>query len=289
MAGGSKFVEAAVECVEDKMTARSKLVVDGHVHVYENYDLDMFFQSAVTNMEKFLEPPQHDEQEVHKILLFTEGRENDFFARFKNGENLFKNSNFKFQKTKEETSLIFADNGKPLCYILRGRQIVTKENLEVLAVASGQHIPDGLPVQDVVEKIIDQKEVAVLAWGVGKWFFKRGEIIKKIISEMKSPYLFIGDNSARPGFWPTPKLFKLAKKMGISLINGSDPLPFEGEVEKVGSYGFSIAGEFDPAEPGKSFRETLLANPESIRFFGSRDSAISFFKRQFKMFLKKYI
>ena len=272
------------------MTARSRLIVDGHVHIYPCFDLDMFFQSVDTNMEKFLEQSRHEKQETHRILLFTEGKENDFFARFKNGEILFKHSDYKFQKTKEETSLVLTDNGKPLCYILRGRQIVTKENLEILAVASGQHIPDGLPVQDVIKKIIDQKEIAVLAWGVGKWFFKRGKIIKQIISEMKSPYpyLFIGDNSARPGFWPTPKLFNLAKKLEISLINGSDPLPFAEEVEKVGSYGFTIEGEFDPAEPGKSFRETLLANSESIRFFGSRDSAISFFKRQLKMFLKKH-
>ena len=76
------------------MTARSKLMVDGHVHVYPCFDLEIFFRSVVANMEKFLGPPQSDAQ---KILLFTEGKENDFFASFKNSENLFEHSGYKFQ------------------------------------------------------------------------------------------------------------------------------------------------------------------------------------------------
>ena len=271
------------------MTARSKFVVDGHVHVYQNYDPDVFFQTAVANMEKFSQPGQrNDIRETQKILLFTEGKENDFFSRFKNGELQLSNPDYKFQETKEKMSLVLMDKGKPLCYILKGRQIVSKEKLEVLAVATAHHMADGLPIREVLEKIVNREEIAVLAWGVGKWFLKRGKIINQILNEMKSPYLFVGDNSARPGLWPMPGLLKIAKNMGIPLINGSDPLPFETEVKKVVSYVFTIKGEFDSLQPGKSFRDALLANPESIRLWGSRDSTFSFFKRQFKMFVRKH-
>lgn len=267
----------------------SKLIVDGHVHVYPGYDVDKFFDSALTNMKHFSTSLYPGEENVQKILLFTEGKDNDFFNQFKKGGISLKNTDFKFKETKEECSIILTKKGEALCYILRGRQIVTKENLEVLAIASGQQIPDGLPIRDVIKKITGQKEIAVLAWGVGKWFFKRGEIIKQVIEENKSPYLFVGDNSARPGFWPLPRLFKLAKKSNIYLINGSDPLPFKEEASKVGSYGFIIEGDFNPAEPAKSFRKAVQTNPQSIRFFGSRDTTFSFFKRQAKMFLKKHL
>ncbi len=268
---------------------KSKLLIDGHVHVYDSFDLEIFFGAALGSLDSYAGKLYPGEDNLQKILLFTEGKENDFFSRFKANDIDLKNANYKFKTTGEECSIVLKENGTPLCYILRGRQIVTEESLEVLAVASSQKIPDGLPIEEVIKKIIEQKEIAVLAWGVGKWFFTRGKIIIKKIEEFRSPYLFIGDNSARPTFWPQPKLFKTAKRAGIPIINGSDPLPFAEEAGKVGSYGFVLEGEFDPAEPAKSFREALLSNRESIRFFGKRDGAFSFFKRQAKMFLKKYL
>lgn len=261
--------------------------MDGHVHVYPNYNLDTFFQAALTNMEKYAASLYPGEANIQKILLFTEGKENDFFTRFKNNECSMKMSGYKFERTKEEYSLALLLKGKPVCYIFKGRQIVARENLEVLAVASSRQIADGLPIRDVIKQIIDRQEIAVLAWGVGKWFFQRGKIITGIINETKSPYLFIGDNSARPTSWPKPALFKLAEKANMFIINGSDPLPFAGEENKVGAYGFTFNGDFDPQEPARSFRAALLTNPQDIRFFGSRDTIPSFFKRQIKMFLKK--
>lgn len=266
-----------------------KLLIDGHVHVYDCYDLDTFFAAALSNLERYTVKLNPDGSDMPKILLLTEGKENDFFSKFKNNDVRLKNPDREFKITKEECSIVLMEKEKPLCYILRGRQIVTKENLEVLALASNQNIPDGQPIDQVIKKIIEQKEIAVLAWGVGKWFFKRGKVIKKMIEDFRSPYLFVGDNSARPVFWLQPKPFIIAKRANLSVISGSDPLPFAEEAGKVGSFGFAVEGDFDPAEPAKSFREALLSNPDSIRFFGKRDSALSFFKRQAKMFLKKYL
>lgn len=266
---------------------KSKFIVDGHVHVYGCYDLDKFFQAALANLGKYAASLYPGEKNIQEILLFTEGRENDFFTRFKNNECSLKMPGYKFERTKEESSLALTVNGKPLCYILKGRQIVTRENLEILAAASDRQIADGLPIRDAVKQIIDREEIAVLAWGVGKWFFKRGKIIAGIINELRSPYLFIGDNSARPTYWRKPALFKSAEKASMFIINGSDPLPFAGEENKVGAYGFTFNGDFDPQEPARSFRTALLANAGDIRFFGSRDTLPTFFKRQVKMFLKK--
>lgn len=266
-----------------------RLMVDGHVHIYDCYDLEKFFDRAVKNMNHFYHTLYPGESQSEKILLLTEGKKNNFFSRFKKDRGFSNDSGYHFLDTKEDISLVLARNNKPLCYLLKGRQIVTKENLEVLLVASGQEIEDGLPIKTVIERIIDKNDIAVLAWGFGKWFFKRGKIINYLIKKHRFPGLFIGDNSGRPLFWPTPQPFKRAKELNIPIINGSDPLPFSDEVDKVGTYGFSMEGKFNSDEPAGSLWEILLAPETVIDFFGRRDTTVSFFKRQSKIYLKKYI
>ncbi|MDR4506612.1 MAG: hypothetical protein MRK01_17725 [Candidatus Scalindua sp.] len=39
---------------------------------------------------------------------------------------------------------------------MAGRQIVTREKLEVLSIASDQNIEDGLPIEEVIKKLIDK-------------------------------------------------------------------------------------------------------------------------------------
>ncbi|MCP5046857.1 MAG: hypothetical protein GY940_06775 [bacterium] len=187
--------------------------------------------------------------------------------------------------------MILTKDDKPQCYVIRGRQIVTRENLEVLAVGTARTIPDGLPIETVIEKLVENEEPAVLAWGVGKWFFKRGKIIKKMMDRYRSPYLMIGDNSGRPTFWPTPRLFKKAAAMGIPDINGSDPLPFEDDFAKVGSFGFTVEGDFNKEKPNQSLKELLITPGIDSRIdrFGFRDPFMNFFKRQSKIYIKKYL
>ena len=125
-----------------------------------------------------------------------------------------------------------------------------------------------------------------MAWGVGKWFFKRGKIIKDIIEKYHSPYLFIGDNSARPWFWLKPKLYNLAEMHNVGILRGSDPLPFSEEFGRAGTYGFIIRGDFQVDKPAEYFRNIMISKNNNVSLFGHQDTAISFLKRQTKMFFK---
>jgi hypothetical protein len=263
---------------------KTNLVVDGHVHYYDCYDFDKFFDAAIKNMDNMSISTYSGDNNFQKVLLFTEGKDNDYFSRFKTNCNLNKQSEYEFKNTQEDCSIILLKNGQPICHILAGRQIVTREKLEVLSIASNQKIEDGLPIKDVVKRLIDNKQIAVLAWGVGKWLLKRGKIIKDIIKKYHSPYLFIGDSSARPSFWPTPKLYKLARKNNIGNISGSDPLPFIEDQSRVGTYGFLIEGDFQPSKPAESFRNILISNKSNIALFGHQDSTFTFLRRQTKNF-----
>ncbi|KAA3599682.1 MAG: hypothetical protein D8M57_03955 [Candidatus Scalindua sp. AMX11] len=264
----------------------TKLVIDGHVHYYNCYDPERFFDAAITNLEISFRSNNSKEGNLQKILLFTEGKEHNNFSRFKN--NGIRGHNFGFENTKEGCSLILTKNSEPHCFILAGRQIVTQEKLEILSLASTHKIEDGLPAKEVVTTLLDRKEITVLPWGVGKWFFKRGKTIKKIVKEYHSPYLFIGDNGARPSFWPTPKLYDISKEFGVRVVSGSDPLPFSEDTCRVGTFGFTIEGRVSVDKPAESFRNILLSNKGSITLFGNRDNARQFLRRQLKHRLNKF-
>jgi hypothetical protein len=268
---------------------KTRLMIDGHVHIYDCYDLERFFTYAVKNLEYFYNTLYANGSPFERILLLSEARDKDFFSYFKERGRWSDDSPYRFLETGEEEALILARGEQRLCWLLKGRQIVTRENLEVLAIASKQTIADGLPIETVIRQIEAKQELAVLAWGFGKWWFKRGKILKNLVETYNSPYLLLGDNSGRPTFWPVPQPFKRARSMKISIINGSDPLPFKGEEAKVGSYGFSLEGDFREDEPAKSLREILVSLEPKIDFFGRRDGAISFLQRQSKIYSKKYL
>jgi hypothetical protein len=270
------------------MVKKTRLMVDGHVHIYDCYDLDRFFTLAVNHLEYFYNTLYANGSPFERILLLTEAKSHDFFSRFQEKGCWSDDSPYRFLKTREEESLILTRDSRRLGYLVKGRQIVSQENLEVMATASKQTISDGLPIDSVIRQIVEKHELAVLAWGVGKWWFKRGKILKTMVEKYDTPYLLLGDNSARPAFWPAPAVFKRARTLKIPVINGSDPLPFQGEEVKVGSFGFSLEGDFMEDEPAKSLRD-LLSSPEpGISFFGRRDNLFSFFQRQGKIYRKKY-
>ncbi len=154
-----------------------------------------------------------------------------------------------------------------------------------MSIASKQKIEDGLPIENIVKRRLDKQTITVLAWGVGKWFFKRGKIIKDIIEKCHSPYLFIGDSSSRPSIWPIPKLYALAKKYDVRIIRGSDPLPFEEEQSRVGKFGFLIEGDFQINKPAEYFHNILVNPDKIINNFGYQDRTAAFLKRQLKLLL----
>jgi len=268
---------------------KATLIIDSHVHIYDCYDPEAFFLQALANLKKETRKSIKEGRDPIPLLLLTEGKELDFFNGFKKNPLLPGPRMLKFKALPESCSQVLMDGDTPLLWILQGRQIITAEKLEVLNLATDVKIADGLPIAEVVEKIAAKKGIAVLAWGVGKWFFKRGKVIAGIIKDCASASLFIGDNSARPTFWRMPALFELGRNSGLSVIPGSDPLPFPGEIKQTGSFGFMIEGEFDKERPAESLHRLLVGKEEIFAYFGKRDGFFRFFKRQLRMFLKKHL
>jgi hypothetical protein len=274
------------------MDQTMRYLVDGHVHFYPAFDFEVFFERALGHLLA-ANPTENGVQGI-PFLLLSEGRQHDWFARWQEGaDGSTDDKEYNFSRTREAVTLALSrrDGAGPLAYVVRGRQVVTRENLEILHLATELTIADGLPAEAVLGQIVDRGELAVLAWGVGKWLLNRGRLVDHLIDTVSSPFFFLGDNSARPWFWPRPPQFKRARERGIAVVCGSDPLPFRSEQAKPGSFGFSLEGPFNPDCPAESLTRLMTKTSNSCQplCFGRRDGLVSFFLRQAKVNGRKHL
>lgn len=188
--------------------------------------------------------------------------------------------------TSEPEALRLTSNGDALV-LIAGRQIACAEDLEVLALATSMRIDDGAPIREVLARTRAAGALPVVPWGAGKWLFGRGRLVDALLREAGDAPLFLGDESARPTFWPTPRHFADAAVRGIPNLPGTDPLPFDSEEHRAGSYGFSLAMAFDPGRPAASLREALIHSASMPVPFGRRESLFRFVRNQCAMQQRK--
>lgn len=257
---------------------------DAHVHIQENFALDRLLASARRNFSRQHQQICPDRPGTF-FLLLTEAKNCDRFADLKlqaksaTGPTA---GGWRITTTAEQESLLGVCDDWPenRLFLLAGRQIVTAERLEVLALATAARVADHLPLPETVDKVRHQQGLAVLPWGAGKWLGKRGQIITAFIKTVNPDRLFVGDNGGRPLFWPTPRPFITAAGRGIRLLPGSDPLPLADEELRVGSYGAMVQGECSSDQPAADLRMILGKSSTVIAPFGKRLSAMRFFKTQ---------
>ncbi|OVE73836.1 hypothetical protein BVX94_02655 [bacterium B17] len=248
------------------------IVLDTHVHIYDCYDLDMFFGSAFANLAK------HGNGSS-KALLLAERNDCNFFDRLqKNG----KAGKWKVSDGGSgEYFTVVNEIGNKL-HVFAGRQVVTAERLEVLSLLSNRMIDDGLPARDVINASQDAGAVPVLTWALGKWMFERGKVVSRLVEESKPGELLIGDSFMRPAYCSEPSLMQDARKYGLGVIAGTDPLPFAGDETIVGRYASLIDAELDFADPAASLRKVLCSEKPDVRTVGSRGGIIKTAKRWMK-------
>ncbi|MGB7439423.1 MAG: hypothetical protein WA919_00010, partial [Coleofasciculaceae cyanobacterium] len=165
-------------------------------------------------------------------------------------------------------------------FIIAGRQVITKEKLEVLALITDKFVEDGLSLETTIQSVISAGGIPVIPWGVGKWIGRRGKLLSKLLTENNFPTLFLGDNSGRPIFWLQPIYFQQAKKQGLRVLPGTDPLPLASEASRPGSFGFTIQGSLSREEPGKQLKQMLLDSTVSINNYGYLETPWRFVSNQ---------
>jgi hypothetical protein len=265
--------------------------IDGHVHIHHCFDLQKFFNSAWQNLLKSQDKKGYNGA-ISGILILTESHDANWFADlYKQTEIPFEktdSSNLKFVNTGEDCSLKVVIAEKKELTLIAGRQIVSKEKLEVLALGIPAHFGEREPAADIIRDIVSKGGIPVIPWGPGKWMGNRGKIVKDILSDSQPNSIFLGDNGNRLALWPRPSIFSLAEKQGIRILPGSDPLPFPAENGKAGRYGFVLKDCAVSEEPFNVLKKKLLTSQSSISTIGRLENPIRFIKNQFAMQLLKH-
>lgn len=259
-------------------------LVDAHVHIHEGFACERLFDAAAANFGR-ANGRLHAGGDICGVLLLTESAGADVFAALADGK--LAAGAWRIRPTQEPVSLLATRSGGLPLLVVAGRQIVSAERIEVLAIGTRSHIPDGEPLADIIKAVRADGALAVLPWGFGKWWGKRGRVVDALLTHAASGEIFLGDNGGRPIGLPRPRQFARGSRRGVRILPGSDPLPIPGEVERVGSCGSVLLFELDLRRPVASLRSHLLTLERQPVTFGRLQSPAGFVASQLRLRLHK--
>ncbi len=262
------------------------ILCDAHVHIYDCFDLDLFLDSAWHN---FYQQALSLSAQTNfcAVLLLTEAKQDHWFSKLSENSSLARN--WSFHETDETYSLFAQDVNGHRILIINGRQIVTSENLEVLALVLTNELPDGKPIASVVEWVMANDAIPVIPWGFGKWWGRRGRVLSRLLDSFSADELFLGDNSGRPWFLGKPKHFAIAENEQRRILPGSDPLPFHSQAWRPGSVGLSFTGNLNASTPADSLRNYLKDPGLSTSNYMVYERLMPFLQNQIGMQFRKWL
>ena len=250
------------------LTNYMQLIADTHVHIYPVHDAAQTFRSACA--------AQVLSGDGARALCLTERFDCHAFrslvAAGRAGE-------FAIVPSAEPDALRVSDGKGGDLFLFAGRQIVTAERLEVLALTVDDVIPDGQPITTVLEHVKKSGGIPVISWAPGKWLFKRDVVVRHVLEQARAGELLLGDTTLRPPVWLEPTLMRYARCKGLGIVAGSDPLPFAGEEVQAGRYGIRAAAGFDPERPVSSLRALLRGPGNGWQLYGRRSSTLEVVSR----------
>ncbi|MDT8420520.1 MAG: hypothetical protein RQ754_08820 [Desulfuromonadales bacterium] len=265
------------------------VLLDTHVHIYDCFDLKVFFRSALANFRAVASGISASEP-FTAVLLLTDWAGQNWFEQLvewvdKSAEGCLEGyGNWSWERTQEDSSLYLEDEAGNRVYIVAGRKIISSENLEVLALTTGDsQFADGKCLRDSVETILEKGSVPLIPWAVGKWLGGRGKVLEQLIETVDPRSYFLCDNSNRPFFWTKPNHFLQFERKGGRILSGSDPLHFPSEMKRAGSFGCWVEGTIDADYPSVWLKALLRNQKVVFNLYGRLDTPIRFFRNQLAM------
>lgn len=263
------------------------MLVDAHVHFHACFERDAFLDAALANFQRGA-AELGVTGPFTGCLMFAEREGERWLLRWQRGEDGVKFGEWQFDPAPEGAALIARrrSDGERLL-LVAGRQVRTREGLEILGLATAEEFPDGLPFQDALSRVRWSSALTVIPWGFGKWWFYRGALVESVVCRAERPDLCLGDNACRPRLGDRPRLFREAEARGIPVLPGTDPLPFPEQAVRAGSYGFLLNQGFDEARPAQSLRRTLRSLTAQPRTYGQRRDLTGFCQDQIALRLRR--
>ncbi|HWW19821.1 MAG TPA: hypothetical protein VNZ06_03365, partial [Steroidobacteraceae bacterium] len=144
-------------------------------------------------------------------------------------------------------------------------------------------VPDGLAMRPTLERVAASGAFPVIPWGFGKWWLRRGELVRRQLTLFAPQSLALGDNGGRLANAPRPTLFQRAEQQGFAVLPGTDPFPFPGQEARVGSYGFVLENWHRSDQPVEELLQRLRALSGTPRCFGRLTNPLRFAISQVRM------
>jgi len=261
-------------------------LIDGHVHLHPCFDEARFFRAAAANFVAaglalgLDEPPGG-------ILMLTESSGTNRFADLCQRAERQEPSNLEIASTGEDRSLLVAiPPGDPML-VVAGRQLVTSESLEVLALGCISELPEGETLEATLDRVRDVGAIPVIPWGFGKWHSSRRRILLEVLQMQPPNSIFLGDNGGRASLLPQSALLRGGGPKGIRNLPGSDPLPFPKEETRAGSFGFVVEESLEPQQPATGLLRLLGEPGPTFQTYGSGLGAATFVRNQVAMQIRK--
>jgi len=250
---------------------KNLILFDAHVHIHECFEIENVLDSALDNFRKACSK-MGKHSHFEGVLLLTETAEmnkylqlRDYVRASNTKRASEKGSKWNLYFTEESTCLRATRDNKQNIFIIAGRQVITEEHLEVLALATDHNFADGTPLRELIRQISENDGIPVIPWGAGKWWGKRGEFLRRFIIQNKDSTFFLGDNGGR------------------------DPLPLTREVKRPGSFGFMLLNTLNVSKPSFHLRQILRDNNTMLINYGNLQNPIRFFMNQISIRLNRLI
>ena len=239
------------------------LPVDGHVHLHPGVDLGIDLDAAIEHARRASrERPSVEPDRI--VLCLVDPEEGARFSALRGRAGEADVDDWRLCTTEESGSLLAERNDGARAAVVAGRQIRTADGFEVLLLASDRPLSSGEPLELTVRRGVAEDDVVVLAWGFGKWWFRRGRRLRSLLRSPAGERVFLGDNAGRLPCGPHLGILREARRRSVPILPGSDPLPLPGHEQRVGQYGFLVS-RFDlthrPAAMLRSRIQSLDAQP----------------------------
>ena len=272
------------------------ILLDAHAHYYDCFNAATFLDHAAANFAHAA-PGAGIAPGTPALLVVASTSRGDGFAALRDLAAAGRAGPWRITPTEEDASLLASRTERPELILIAGRQIITAERLEVLALACAAPIRDGMSLHDTVRAAHATGAVVVLPWGFGKWTFQRAKVVRRFLESLTPELggqsaksggdaappgaLFLGDTANRPHIGlGEHALLRHGRARGLHVLPGTDPLPLASCQSVAGRYGCVVNINLDTARPAAALR-SALANPQMAPVpFGRRLPLAAFVRTQ---------
>jgi len=251
------------------------LVCDFHVHLHSCFSSERLFDDAYERSVHCLKNGGDDLCQV--MLVIVDMGKTRHFADICASRFLSPG----WHVDDAESGCACLSKGNRKMHIVQGWQGNTLERLEYIALGAVQPPIEGCSLAETITSIQQAGGIPVIPWGAGKWLGHRGKVLRSFL-QAGTGLFCLGDNGGRPYGWGESVHFKIARERGIPILPGSDPLPFAGDQQRIGSYCGVLADSLAEADIMASLKSAIAQN-QPVGTVGSRISPYAFFHFQFKL------